>query len=165
MPEAFFLRCKLGQPFVLADRPGNFHVLATVEPNPAVLGGPGTAPALPAHLILLVDVSASMDFLMRADPNARVVGDVLTEGQSSRAVESGVPSRREVACEVTRRLAGRLGPGDCLTLVAFDDQAHVLADRLPAGARDRLEEAGGRLAEVGGGGTAPGRGLQAGRRY
>ena len=67
---------------------------------------------------------------MRPDPNAKILGPVDTEGRPSRSVVSDVPSRREVACDVVGKLAGRLGPDDLLTLVAFDDQAHVLATGL-----------------------------------
>jgi hypothetical protein len=165
MPEAFTLRWKLSQPYVLEDRSEGLYTLLTIEPNAAVLGGLGSDTALPAHLIVLVDVSASMDYLIRHDPDARVIGKVLTEGQASRSVESNVPSRREVACAVTQRLAGRLGNDDTLTLVAFDDQAHVLANGVPARARQQLTDAIQRLGEVGGGGTSLGRGLQAVRKY
>jgi hypothetical protein len=165
MPDAFTLRWKLNQPYVYQDRSENVYTLLTIEPDPAVLGGLGSDTALPAHLIVLVDVSASMDFLMRHDPDARVTGEVLTEGRSSRSVESQVPSRREVACDVTQRLANRLGNDDLLTLVAFDDQAHVLANGLPAHARDRVREAIHKLGDVGGGGTSLGHGLRAVRKY
>jgi hypothetical protein len=165
MPEAFTLRWKLSQPYVHQDRPESLYTLLTIEPSPAVLGGLASDTALPAHLIVLVDVSASMDYLMRHDPDARVVGSITTEGQASRAVESNVPTRREVACEVTQRLAAQLGNDDTLTLVAFDDQAHVLANGVPARARQQLTEAIHRLGDVGGGGTALGRGLQAVRKY
>src|SRR6516164_9499567 len=101
MPDAFILRWKLNQPYVLQDRSENIYTLLTIEPNPAVLGNLGSDTALLAHLIVLVDVSASMDYLIRPDPDAKIVGQVLTEGQASRSVESKVPSRREVACEVT----------------------------------------------------------------
>ncbi len=165
MPDAFTLRWKLSQPFVYQDRAETLYTLLTIEPNPAVLGSLGSDTALPTHLIVLVDVSASMDYLMRPDPDARVLGQVLTEGQASRSVHSNVPSRREVACDVTRRLADRLDADDQMTVVAFDDQAHVLASGVPGRDRDRLHEAVGRLADVGGGGTALGRGLQAVRKY
>jgi hypothetical protein len=165
MPDAFSLRWKLNQPYVYEDKSESIYALLTIEPNPAVLGNLGSDTALPAHLIVLVDVSASMDYLMRPDPDAKIVGEVLTEGRTARSVESKVPSRREVACEVTQRLASRLGGDDLLTLVAFDDQAHVLANGVPAGARDKLREAIHQLADVGGGGTSLGRGLQAVRKY
>jgi hypothetical protein len=165
MPDAFSLRWKLNQPYVLQDRSENIYTLLTIEPNPAVLSHLESDTALPAHLIVLVDVSASMDYLMRPDPDAKIVGQVLTEGQASRSVESKVPSRREVACDVTQRLAARLGSDDLLTLVAFDDQAHVLANGVPASAPDKLRDAIHQLGDVGGGGTSLGRGLQAVRKY
>jgi hypothetical protein len=165
MNDAFFLRWKVSQPYVYQNKSENIYALLTIEPNPAVLGNLGSDTALPAHLIVLVDVSASMDYLMRHDPDARVIDSVLTEGQPSRRVQSSVPSRREVACEVTQRLALRLGPQDTMTLVAFDDQAHVLANGIPARERDRLREAIQRLLDAGGGGTALGKGLQAVRKY
>jgi hypothetical protein len=161
MAESYFsLRWKLDQPYVLQGRSEDVHALVTVEPNPAALALPVPQPAaLPAHLLLLVDVSGSMDFLIRPDPHARVVGQVLTEGVASTGVVSDVPSRREVACTVIGQLIEDLGPEDLLTLVAFDDQPHVLATAVPSSERDKLREALRRLGEVGGGGTALGRGL------
>src|SRR5262245_59920503 len=156
MANAFLLRWNLDQPFVPLDRSEEISVLVRLEPNPAAAAA-GQA-ALPAHLILLVDVSGSMDYLMRFDPDAQSVGEVLTEGKASQQVASLVPSRREVACSVVKQLAERMGPDDRLTLVAFDDQAHVLARGLP---RAELGDAVRRLAEAGGGGTALGTGLQA----
>src|SRR5262249_43163987 len=137
----------------------------TIEPNPAVLGHLGSAAALPAHLIVLVDVSGSMDYLVRHDPKARVGVKLLTEGQPSRGVESDVPTRRQVACEATTRPAEALVEEDCMPLVAFDDQAHVRANAVPGRARQQLRAAIGRLADVGGGGTSLGRGLHTARKY
>ena len=97
MPDAFTLRCKLDQPCVPTDRPEDVHALVTIEPNPTVLAS-GDHTVLPAHLIVLMDVSGSMDYLMRPDPSAKVVGEVLAEGRRARSVETSVPSRREVAC-------------------------------------------------------------------
>jgi hypothetical protein len=165
MMDAFCLRWKLGQPYVLAGRSESIDILLTMEPNPQVLGQPGTETALPVHLIVLVDVSSSMNYLVRPDPAARILGEMLTEGQPSRGVDSMVPSRREVACDVTSRLAERLGPEDRMTLVAFDDQAHVLAAGVPGSAQDALQDAARKLHEVGGGGTCLGRGLEAVRKY
>src|SRR5439155_4966327 len=100
------------------DKPEDVHALVTIEPNPTVLAS--TDPTvLPAHLIVLVDVSGSMDYLMRHDPNAQKVGEVLTEGKRSQSVKSSVPSRREVACAVVKRLAERMGGDDLLTVVGF----------------------------------------------
>jgi hypothetical protein len=158
----FFLRGKLDQPFVYQDRSEDVHALVTIEPNPAAQEAAGPAPvSLPTHLLLLVDVSGSMDFLIRHDPNAQVVSQVLTEGVASAGVISQVPSRREVACAVVGQLIERLGKDDVLSLVAFDDQAHVLASAVRPTAREELREAVRRLGGVGGGGTALGRGLQA----
>src|SRR5262249_29728723 len=165
MADAFSLRWKLDQPFVLHDRPDDVHALVTIEPNTALQASPSGATALPAHLIVLVDVSASMDYLIRPDPNAKVLGQVLTDGRASRSVVSQGPSRREVACAVVEQLAGRLSGDDRLTLVAFDDQAHVLLNAAPPTAAAQVQDAVKRLARVGGGGTALGRGLQAVRRY
>src|SRR5262245_16427933 len=165
MADAFSLRWKLDQPHVLHDRSEDVHALVTIEPNTALLNAPGGAATLPAHLIVLVDVSASMDYLIRPDPHAKVLGEVLTEGRASRSVVSQVPSRREVACAVVQQLAARLTSDDRLTLVAFDDQAHVLLSAVPPTAASQVKGAVARLASVGGGGTSLGRGLQAVRRY
>jgi hypothetical protein len=164
MPEAFTLRWKLDQPYVLHDKPEDVYALITIEPNAAVLGG-GDPTVLPAHLIVLADVSGSMDYLMRHDPNAQKVGEVLTEGKRSQSVKSDVPSRREVACAVVKRLVEKMGNDDLLTLVAFDEQAHVLATGVPPSASDQIKAAVKQLAKVGGGGTSMGRGLNAVRGY
>src|SRR4051794_30873337 len=126
MADAFALRWKLDRPYLEHEKPADVYTLLTIEPNPAALGPAAPAP-LPTHLILLVDVSGSMDVLVRFDPNAQKVGDMLTEGKAAQRVVSDVPSRREMACEVVQRMAERLQSGDLLTLIAFDDQAHVLA--------------------------------------
>jgi hypothetical protein len=165
MAEAFFLRWKLSQPYVLENGPETIHTLLTIEPNPAVLGNLNSDSALPAHLIVLVDVSGSMDYLVRHDPKARVGARVVTEGQPSRGVESEVPTRRQVACQAVTRLVESLGEQDSMTLVAFDDQAHVLANAVPGRARQRLQAAIARLGDVGGGGTSLARGLHAVRKY
>jgi Ca-activated chloride channel family protein len=157
----FFLRWKLDQPFVLQDRSEDVHALITIEPNPAALAESAPAPGLPAHLLLVVDVSGSMDYLIRHDPNAKVVGEITAEGAPATGVVSDVPSRREVAGHVLGQLIERLGPDDLLSVVAFDDQAHILASARPPSAAAELQQAVGRLAEVGGGGTALGRGLEA----
>src|SRR5262245_53196334 len=107
MPEAFSIRWKLDRPFVEQDKAEDVYALVTIEPNT-------TAPvsssqlALPAHVIVLVDVSGSMDFLVRFDPNAQNLGDGMIEGQASQKVVSSVPSRREMACAVVQKLAERL---------------------------------------------------------
>jgi Mg-chelatase subunit ChlD len=160
----FLLRWKLDRPYVSQGRSEDVHALVTIEPNPAALAASAAVSALPAHLILLVDVSGSMDYLIRHDPAAQVVGPVLTEGESSTGVVSTVPSRREVACLVLGQLIERLGPDDLLSMVAFDDQAHVLASALPRTAREELQKAVRQLEEVGGGGTCLGQGLGAVRQ-
>ena len=108
MPEAFTLRCKLDRPYLEHDTPGEVYALLTVEPNASVLGSAPPA-AIPSHLILLVDVSESMDVLVRRDPNAQKVGAASAEGKAAHRVVSEVPSRREMAGDVyassNRRLA------------------------------------------------------------
>src|SRR6516162_2232242 len=136
MPDAFFLRWKLDRPFVEQNKGEEVYALVTIEPNASVLVQSSQA-ALPAHLIVLVDVSGSMDYLVRHDPKARVGARVVTEGQPSRGVESEVPTRRQVACQAVTRLVESLGEQDSMTLVAFDDQAHVLANAVPGRARQR----------------------------
>jgi hypothetical protein len=152
MADAFSLRWKLDQPYVHISRPEEVHALVTIEPNTGVLTG---AQALPAHLFVLVDVSGSMDYLMRFDPTATTVGQQLTEGRTAVSVQSDVPSRREIAAVVVRRLADGLGPDDRLTLVAFDQQPYLLATT-----RAGLDAALAQLAQVGGGGTVAGCALE-----
>ncbi len=163
MPEAFFLRWKLDRPYVERDKAEDVYALVTIEPNPAVLAVTSQA-VLPAHLLVLVDVSGSMDFLVRHDPNALNMGDALTEGRASQKVVSNIPSRREMACTVVRKLAERLHADDLLTLVAFDDHAHVLAQRVAPENLEQLWPALQKLGEVGGGGTALGQGLEVVRK-
>jgi len=160
MPDAFTLRCRLDQPYILHDRSEDVYALVTIEPNPTILAAADHT-VLPAHLIVLVDVSGSMDYLMRHDPNAKAVGEIMTEGRKAQGVQSDVPSRREVACAVVQKLAERMGNEDRLTLVAFDEQAYPLATNLAPTAHEDLRLAVRRLATVGGGGTAVGRGLAA----
>ena len=83
MPDAFRLRWKLDRPFLEPGKPEDVHVLLTVEPDPA-LGFAGQS-KLPVHLLLLVDVSGSMDFLVRHDPNAQKIG---VEAIGDRAVRA-----------------------------------------------------------------------------
>jgi Mg-chelatase subunit ChlD len=161
MPDAFTLRWKLDQPYVHHEKSEDVHALVTIEPNPTVLAIAGGRTSLPAHLIVVVDVSDSMDYLIRYDPAATAVGETLTEGEQSQKVVSSVPSRREVACSVVEKLAARMSGDDLLTLVAFDEKAHVLAVGIsPADAGD-VRTALRQLAQVGGGGTSMGRGLEA----
>src|SRR5690349_3208832 len=113
MSEAFSLHWKLDRPFVEQNRSEDVHALISIEPNVAFLSSAG--PSLPMHIIVLVDVSASMDYLVRFDPNAKKLGQQLTEGQASEKVLSSVPSRREMACSVVKKLAERLNSADLLT--------------------------------------------------
>lgn len=160
MAEPFFLRWKLDRPCIEAGKSEDVHVLLTIEPNAAMLRN-ANARHVPIHLLLLVDVSGSMDILVRPDPQARTLGAKVTEGIASQAVVSDVPSRRETACSVVRKMIERLQPDDWITLVAFDDQPHVLAHSTPAANRALFAAAVERLRKVGGGGTALGHGLQA----
>jgi Ca-activated chloride channel family protein len=162
MSQAYTLRWKVDQPFLFQNQTEDVYTLLTIEPVNAQLT---QGAALPAHLIVLVDVSASMDYLIRPDPDAKILGEVLTEGQASRQVASHVPSRREVAGSVVAKLIAHLGPDDRLTLVAFDDQAHVLAHHLASTSTAQVRSVLSQLAKVGGGGTSLGRGLQAVRKY
>jgi Ca-activated chloride channel family protein len=162
MTQAFTLRWKVDPPFLLQNQSDDVHSLLTIEPANVPVN---QAASLPAHLFVLVDVSASMDYLIRPDPDARILGEVLTEGQASRQVASQVPSRREVACAVVDKLMRRLGPDDRLSVVAFDDRAHVLAHQLAATSTAQVRNVLVQLAHIGGGGTSLGRGLQAVRRY
>jgi hypothetical protein len=65
---------------------------------------------------------------------------------------------------VVRKLAERLDPRDLLSIVAFDDHVHVLAQGLSPSNLDGLAEAIRRLTVVGGGGTALGQALEAARQ-
>ncbi|MCS7044831.1 MAG: VWA domain-containing protein [Gemmataceae bacterium] len=159
MPDAFRLKWKLDRPFLEPGKPEDVHVLLTVEPDTA--SGVGAAAQLPVHLLLLVDVSGSMDFLVRHDPNAQKIGDGFTEGHATQRVVSNVPSRREMACAVVQKLAERLGPDDMISLVAFDDYPHVLLQHVSPMAADVVLNALRTLGTVGGGGTSLGKGLAA----
>jgi hypothetical protein len=153
MGDAFTLRWKLDQPFIHISRPEEIHALLTIEPNTAMLANSQAGGALPAHLFVLVDVSGSMDFLMRHDPAATELGPQLTEGHNAVSVQSEVPSRREMACLVVKHMIESLGPGDVYTLIGFDDKPHVLADGLVPTDTQGVDRALRRLARVGGGGT------------
>jgi hypothetical protein len=160
MPDAFTLRWKLDRPFLPQNQAEDIYVLLTIEPNTTGLAM--AAPAgLPVHIVLLVDVSGSMDFLMRHDPKAKSVGQGVTEGRAADRVESDIPSRREMATSVVHKLAERLGNDDVMTLVAFDDKAYVLAQGLSPANLDKLWPAIQKLSDVGGGGTDMGQGLDA----
>jgi hypothetical protein len=155
MPEAYNLKWKVDRPYLEAGAPGDVYTLLTVEPNTSVLGGapPGT---IPTHLILLVDVSESMDVLVRRDPNAQKVGAALAEGKAAQRVVSDVPSRREMAASVVQRMIERLNGDDLVTLIAFDDKAHILAQTVSPNEMDQVSGAVNQLNSVGGGGTAVG---------
>jgi Ca-activated chloride channel family protein len=160
--EEFILDCKLDQPAVLAGESADLYSLVTIRPNISRIGSLIEAAgdiSLPAHLIVLVDVSQSMQTLIEDDPKARVVGRATSEGQTVAMVESSVPSRAMVAQRVVQRLAERLSADDRVTLVAFDHQAYVLGHGLPRGTE--LDNAIRALAETGGGGTSMGRAFHA----
>src|SRR5262245_62065758 len=144
MAEEFILEWKVDQPAVLAGSTADVYALLTIKPNLARLGPlleSGAETALPAHLIVMVDVSGSMNKLIRDDPKARVVSTGMTEGQAVSYVETTVPTRRMVANGVVNRLIERMGASDQLTLVAFDHQAYPLAAGVPAGQSAELHRA------------------------
>lgn len=158
MAEEFLLECRLDQPAVLSGRSADVYSLVTIKPNMSRLGTlmeSGQGANLPAHLIIVVDVSGSMNLLIEDDPNMRIVGSSTVEGRSTTVVESEVPSRRMVAVKVVQRLVERMEPTDRMTLVGFDDQAHPLAKGLAPGRE--LDDAVRRLVDVGGGGTCLGK--------
>jgi hypothetical protein len=159
MPDAFRLRWKIDRPCLEAGKPEDVYALLTIEPDTALGSGPSSK--LPVHLLVLVDVSGSMDFLVRHDPNARRLGEGITEGKSAQRVHSDVPSRREMACTVVKKLIEKLGPDDMFTLVAFDEQAHVLTQQISPLATEPIQAAIRTLGNVGGGGTNLGQGLAA----
>jgi hypothetical protein len=159
MSDAFSMRWKLDRPFLEANVPGEAYALLTIEPNPTVLGSAPTAP-IPTHLILLVDVSESMDVLVRRDPNAQKVGAGSAEGKAAQRVVSDVPSRREMAGSVVQKMVERLHGDDLLTLIAFDDKPHVLAKAISPNDMDGVWAAIRMLNTVGGGGTAMGKAFE-----
>jgi len=159
MPDAFRLRWKIDRPCLEAGKPEDVYVLLTVEPDIAL--GSAVSVKLPVHLLLLVDVSGSMDFLVRHDPNAKRLGEGMTEGKAAQRVQSEVPSRREMACTVAQKLVERLGPEDMFTLIAFDERAHVLCEQISPLAVEAVQGAIRTLGTVGGGGTNMGQGLAA----
>lgn len=161
MAEEFILQCQLDQPAIHAGQSADLYSLVTVRPNISKIGAlieSAGDVVLPAHLIVLVDVSGSMQLLIEDDPNAKVVGKSRSEAGEVTLVESTVPSRRMVAQQVVQRLAERLSPDDRLTLVGFDHEAYPLARALPPG--PALTTAVSQLAEVGGGGTSMGRAFE-----
>ena len=157
MSEEFLLECKLDQPAVLSGRSADVYSLVTIKPNAAKLGAlleTSGGASLPAHLIVIVDVSGSMNTLIEPDPHARIVGSAMVEGQAMTEVVASVSSRRMVAVNVVRRMVERMEPSDRLTLVAFDQDAYPLAKGLPRGRE--LDDAVRQLVDVGGGGTCLG---------
>ena len=157
MSEEFLLECKLDQPAVLSGRSADVYSLVTIKPNAAKLGAlleTSGGASLPAHLIVIVDVSGSMNTLIEPDPHARIVGSAMVEGQAMTEVVASVSSRRMVAVNVVRRMVERMEPSDRLTLVAFDQDAYPLARGLPRGRE--LDDAVRQLVDVGGGGTCLG---------
>src|SRR5207244_10594608 len=127
MSDAFVMRWKLDRPLLDADRSEDVYALLAIEPNPAALAASAAGPTIPMHLILLVDVSGSMNVLVRHDPHAQKIGEGHTEGKFAHRVVSDVPSRREMACGVVQKMVERLNADDLFTLIAFDDKASVLA--------------------------------------
>ena len=121
-----------------------------------MLGSAPAAAAIPSHLILLVDVSESMDVLVRRDPNAQKVGAGSAEGKAAQRVVSDVPSRREMAVSVVQKMVERLHGDDLLTLIAFDDKPYVLARAISPNDMDAVWNAIQKLNTTGGGGTAMG---------
>jgi len=155
MSDAFSLRWKLDRPCLEENTPGDVYALLTIEPNASALA---SAPAgtIPTHLILLVDVSESMDVLVRRDPNAQKVGAASAEGKAAQRVVSDVPSRREMACDVVQKMVERLQGDDMLTLIAFDHKPYILAQAMSPNDMDNVWKAIQQLNTVGGGGTAMG---------
>ncbi len=160
MAEAFNLKWKLDRPYLDVNTPGDVYALLTIEPNTAVVGA-APAAAIPTHLILLVDVSESMDVLVRRDPNAQRIGAGSAEGRAAQRVVSDVPSRREMAANVVQRMIERLGSEDMITLIGFDEQAHVLLRAASPGDLDVVTSAIQHLQSVGGGSTAMGGAFEA----
>ncbi len=159
MADPFVLRWKVDRPFIEAGRSEDVYTLLGIEPNTAALGT-GATGSLPVHLLLLVDVSASMDFLVRHDPNAQNLGQGVSEGKRAQNVISDVPSRREMACTVVQRLAQKLQSTDRISVVAFDDMGYLLASNVDPTSVEALADALLKLNSVGGGGTNLTQGLE-----
>lgn len=161
MTEEFILECKLDQPAVLTGHSTDLYSLVTVRPNLSKLGAllesAGEA-TLPAHFIVIVDVSGSMATLIEDDPHSKVIGHGKLDGSNVSFVESTTPSRQMVAIRVVQRLMERMAPTDRMTLTAFDHAAYSLATELPPG--PELRAAIQRLADTGGGGTSMGRAFE-----
>src|SRR5260370_30723760 len=97
MSDAFNLRWKLDRPYLEQNTPGDVYALLTIEPNTAVRGS-APAATIPTHLILLVDVSESMDVLVRPDPSAPKVGAASAQGKVAPRACSDRPSRPAMPC-------------------------------------------------------------------
>mgnify|MGYP002784871919 CR=1 FL=1 len=163
MADAFLMRWKLDRPYLEDSTPGDVYTLLTIEPNPAAATGAASSPApmtIPSHLILLVDVSGSMDVLVRRDPNAQKLGAGSAEGKAAQRVVSEVPSRREMAANVVQRMVERLHGEDLLTLIAFDDKPYLLAKAVRPDDLDAVGNAIQQLQQEGGGGTAIGKAFE-----
>jgi Ca-activated chloride channel homolog len=163
MADAFSMRWKLDQPYLLTGRPEEVYALISIEPNSKSITS-RTGSGLPTHLFVMVDVSGSMDYLMRHDPAATTLGNQVTEGKAAVSVVSNVPSRRETAVLVVDRLISQLGSDDRITLIAFDNKAYTLAAGLAPTQRDDAEKAIKQLKTIGGGGTVLGNALDAVQR-
>jgi Ca-activated chloride channel family protein len=162
MSDPFVLRWKLDRPYLEAEKSDDVFALLTIEPNPAALAAtPAPTAALPTHLILLVDVSGSMNVLVRHDPKAQKLGEGYTEGKYAHRVVSDVPSRREMAQGVVQKMVERLSGEDLFTLIAFDDEAHVLIQAVSPNDMDTLWAGIQKLGRVGGGGTRAGHAFEA----
>jgi hypothetical protein len=157
MTDPFVLRWKLDRPNIPLNRSEDVHVLLTIEPHGSGLHAP--VMPVPVHMILVVDVSGSMNILVRKDPGARTVGQRRAEGRTTSQVVSDVPSRREMACRVVRELVSKLGPDDWFTLVAFDQEPYLLAQGMSIRENEATKSALQRLGGVGGGETSLGKAL------
>ena len=165
--EEFLLTAKADQPNVLTtENETELYGLFTIRPNASVLKGllEGTASALPTHIVLVLDVSGSMNTLIRDDPHAKRLGTTVVEGVRMTQVETSVPSRKRVVAEVARRIVKRLTPSDEISIVAFDHAAYELAARVRGSAPSAALDAIDRLEEEGGGGTQLKLGLERARR-
>src|SRR5436190_16389357 len=80
MSDPFVLRWKVDRPFIEAGKSEDVYTLLRIEPNTAAPASSASA-NLPVHIVILVDVSASMDFLVRHDPNAQNLDQGVSEGR------------------------------------------------------------------------------------
>ena len=160
MPNEFTIEAKLDRPAVLAGRTSEVYSLVTIQPNMERLGVllESGVPSLPAHLVVIVDVSDSMKVLIEPDPKAKIVSQRIVEGDMRSVVETTVPTRLVVAMRVVQKLVERMDPTDRMTLVAFDDTVFPLAEAMPPG--PALQAIVATLANMGGGGTRIGRAFE-----